>query len=30
VIVRDPDTEVVRDALSRIVSTIRVELVEAQ
>jgi hypothetical protein len=30
VIVRDPDTEVVRDALNRIVSGIRVELVEAQ
>jgi phosphoribosylaminoimidazole carboxylase (NCAIR synthetase) len=30
VIVRDPDTEVVRDALKRIVSGIRVELVEAQ
>ena len=30
VIVRDPDTEVVRDALHRIVSGIRVELVEAQ
>jgi biotin carboxylase len=30
VIVRDPDTEVVRDALRRIVSGIRVELVEAQ
>jgi biotin carboxylase len=30
VIVRDPDTEVVRDALHRIVSRIRVELVEAQ
>jgi len=30
VIVRDPDTEVVRDALNRIVSRIRVELVEAQ
>ena len=30
VIVRDPDTEVVRDALQRIVSGIRVELVEAQ
>lgn len=30
VIVRDPDTEVVRDALARIVSGIRVELVEAQ
>ena len=29
VIVRDPDTEVVRDALRRIVSGIRVELVEA-
>jgi hypothetical protein len=29
-IVRDPDTEVVRDALNRIVSRIRVELVEAQ
>ncbi|MET8148764.1 hypothetical protein [Actinoplanes sp. NPDC005259] len=30
VIVRDPDTEVVRDALRRIVSGIRVELVEQQ
>ena len=30
VIVRDPDTEVVRDALRRIVGGIRVELVEAQ
>jgi hypothetical protein len=30
VIVRHPDTDVVRDALRRIVSTIRVELVEAQ
>jgi hypothetical protein len=30
VTVRDPDTEVVRDALRRIVSGIRVELVEAQ
>jgi len=30
VIVRDPDTEVVRDALRRIISRIRVELVEAQ
>jgi hypothetical protein len=30
VIVRDRDTEVVRDALHRIVSRIRVELVEAQ
>ncbi len=30
VIVRDPDTEVVRDALHRIVSRIRVELVEAE
>jgi hypothetical protein len=30
VIVRDPDTEVVRDALRRIVSGIRVQLVEAQ
>jgi biotin carboxylase len=30
VIVRDPDTELVRDALNRIVSRIRVELVEAQ
>jgi phosphoribosylaminoimidazole carboxylase (NCAIR synthetase) len=30
VIVRDPDTEVVEDALRRIVSGIRVELVEAQ
>jgi hypothetical protein len=30
VIVRDPDTDVVRDALRRIVSGIRVELVEAQ
>jgi phosphoribosylaminoimidazole carboxylase (NCAIR synthetase) len=30
VIVRDPDTAVVKDALSRIVSTLRVELVEAQ
>jgi hypothetical protein len=30
VIVRDPDTEVVRGALRRIVSGIRVELVEAQ
>jgi hypothetical protein len=30
VIVRDPETEVVRDALARIVSGIRVELVEQQ
>jgi biotin carboxylase len=30
VIVRDPDTEVVRDALRRIVSGVRVELVETQ
>jgi hypothetical protein len=30
VIVRDPDTDVVRDALRRIVSGIKVELVEAQ
>jgi biotin carboxylase len=30
VIVRDPHTEVVRDALRRIISTIRVELVEGQ
>jgi phosphoribosylaminoimidazole carboxylase (NCAIR synthetase) len=30
VIVRDPDTDVVNDALGRIVSTLRVELVEAQ
>ncbi len=30
VIVRDPDTEVVRDALHRIVDGVRVELVEAQ
>ncbi|HEX2174440.1 MAG TPA: hypothetical protein VHG70_00900 [Nocardioidaceae bacterium] len=30
VIVRDPDTEVVRDALRRIVTGLRVELVEAQ
>jgi biotin carboxylase len=30
VIVRDPETEVVRDALHRIISGIRVELVEAQ
>jgi biotin carboxylase len=30
VIVRDTDTEVVKDALQRIISTIRVELVEAQ
>jgi hypothetical protein len=30
VIVRDPDTEVVRDALRRIITGIRVELVEAQ
>jgi biotin carboxylase len=30
VIVRDPETEVVRDALNRIVSLIRVELVEVQ
>ena len=30
VIVRDPDTEVVRDALRRIVAGIRVELVEAE
>jgi len=30
VIVRDPDTEVVRDALHRIINRIRVELVEAQ
>jgi hypothetical protein len=30
IIVRDPDTEVVRDALHHIVSRIRVELVEAQ
>src|SRR6187455_1824457 len=30
VIVRDPDTDVVRDALQRIISLIRVELVEAQ
>ena len=30
IIVRDPDTEVVRDALRRIVSRVRVELVEAQ
>ena len=30
IIVRDPDTEVVRDALHRIVNRIRVELVEAQ
>ena len=30
VIVRDPNTEVVRDALNRIVSRIRVELVEVQ
>lgn len=30
VIVRDPDTEVVREALRRIISVIRVELVEAQ
>ena len=30
VMVRDPDTEVVRDALDQIVSGIRVELVEAQ
>ena len=29
VIVRDPDTDVVRDALPRIISLIRVELVEA-
>ena len=29
VIVRDPDTDVVRDALQRIISLIRVELVEA-
>jgi hypothetical protein len=29
VTVRDPDTDVVRDALQRIVSTARVELVEA-
>jgi biotin carboxylase len=28
-IVRDPDTEVVRDALKRIITTVRVELVEA-
>jgi hypothetical protein len=28
--VRDPDTGVVRDALERIVSGIRVDLVEAQ
>jgi biotin carboxylase len=30
VIVRDPDTEVVREALRRIVSSVKVELVEAQ
>jgi hypothetical protein len=30
VIVRDPDTGVVRDALDQIVDSIRVELVEAQ
>jgi hypothetical protein len=30
VIVRDPHTEVVRDALRQIISTIRVELVEGQ
>ncbi len=30
VIVRDPDTEVVRDALTRIISGVRVELEEAQ
>ena len=30
VIVRDPDTEVVEDALRRIVSTVRVELAEAE
>jgi hypothetical protein len=30
VIVRDPDTEVVRDALRRIITGIRIELVEAQ
>jgi hypothetical protein len=30
VIVRDPDTDVVRNALHRIISGIRVELVEAQ
>jgi hypothetical protein len=28
--VRDPDTEVVREALRRIVSSVKVELVEAQ
>jgi hypothetical protein len=30
VIVRDPDTEIVRNALQHIISRIRVELVEAQ
>jgi len=30
VIVRDPDTEVVRDALRRIVTEVRVELVEME
>jgi hypothetical protein len=30
VIVRDPDTEIVRDALHRIINRIRVELVEAE
>ena len=30
IIVRDPDTEVVRDALHRIINRVRVELVEAQ
>jgi len=29
IIVRDPDTEVVRDALRRIINRIRIELVEA-
>ena len=30
IIVRDPDTEVVTDALQRIINRVRVELVEAQ
>jgi hypothetical protein len=30
VIVRHPDTEVVRDALHRIITRLRIELVEAQ
>jgi hypothetical protein len=30
VIVRDPDTDVVRDALQRIIGGVRVELAEAQ